>query len=527
MTNAGPSDVTGASVSDIAPAGFNNTSWTATFSSGVTGVTASGSGNVNDTLNMPASGTVTYTVTGTVMPSATGVVVTTATVTAPSGATDPNTSNNVATAIPTRSMPITADLQITDSFSQGAYPSGSPQLPTYPGVTYTIVVTDASPQTVTGAVVSDNLSASLTNASYSTTTSGTVSDAHSSGTGAINDTVNLASGSSITYTVTGAIPSSVTASSLSDTATVTSPGGTPDPNTVNNTATATASITNVADLQITNSDGSASVTAGSPDTYTVIVSNNGPSDVSGATVSDIAPSGFNSTSWTATFSSGVTGVTTNGTGNIGDTVYIPTGGTITYTITGTVSPTASGTLTTLAQVARPSGSTDPNTGNNMASDSDTIISSNIPVDLSVVVSDSNGGTTSNGNTSGGTATVNNPVTYTIVVTNTSASNAVNGVSIVDSLSSSYFSGTPSYTENASGGATVSTGGASPTSGNIQENAANMPALSSITYTLVGTVSSSATNFIFDTASVNVPQGFTDTNSSNNSSTDSIALPAAM
>ena len=110
-----------------------------------------------------------------------------------------------------------------------------------------------------------------------------------------------------------------------------------------------------------------------------------------------------------------------------------------------------------------------------------------------------------------------------MVTNTSSTNEVDGVSIVDDLLSSYFSGSGSYTVATNGGATVSTGGASPTSGNISENAANMPALSTITYMLTGTVSNSATDFIFDSlASVNVPQGFSDPNSSNNSSTDSIA-----
>jgi uncharacterized repeat protein (TIGR01451 family) len=512
VTNAGTSDVTGATVADTISSKLTGVTWTGTDGH-------SGSGNVSDTFSLASGGTVTYTVIGTVMPTATGTVVTTATVTAPSGATDPNTSNNVATATDTIAA-ATTDLQVTDNFAQGSYPAGSPQLPTYPGVTYTIVATNAGAQTVTGAVVSEAAGAALTNEHW-TASNG------DSGAGAILDTITIANGASVTYTVTGAIPSSAAAGTLSDTATITSPATVADTNTTNNTATATTTITNVADLQITNTDGVSSVNSGATDTYTVVVTNSGPSDASGATITDNFPGIFTNTSWTATSSAGVTGVTATGSGNIGDTVYIPTGATITYTITGTVSPSATGTLTNVAQVTRPLGSTDPNTSNNMASDSDTIVSTQTPVDLSVVVSDNKGGTTSNGSTSGGTTTVNSVVVYTIVVTNNSSSNAVNGVSIVDILQSNFFSGTPSYTVVTNGGAAVSTGGASPTNGNIQENAANMPALSTITYMLTGTVSGSASNFVFDSASVNVPKGFTDPNTNNNTSSDTITIPGAV
>ena len=64
---------------------------------------------------------------------------------------------------------------------------------------------------------------------------------------------------------------------------MTAPSGITDPNLANNTAVASAAITNVADLQITNTDNvGATVAAGATETYTVTVTNAGPSNVTGA-----------------------------------------------------------------------------------------------------------------------------------------------------------------------------------------------------------------------------------------------------
>ena len=71
---------------------------------------------------------------------------------------------------------------------------------------------------------------------------------------------------------------------LTDTATATA-GSATDPNATNNTATATSAISTVADLQISNTSV-ATIAAGATDTYTVIVTNKGPSNVTGATVAD-------------------------------------------------------------------------------------------------------------------------------------------------------------------------------------------------------------------------------------------------
>ena len=103
----------------------------------------------------------TYTVTGTIDPSATGTLDSTATVTAPSGATDPNTSNNVAAFTQTITNS-TADVQVTDSFSQTSFAAGT-------NVTYTIVASNAGFVTATNAVIHDTAPATLTGVSWSGT----------------------------------------------------------------------------------------------------------------------------------------------------------------------------------------------------------------------------------------------------------------------------------------------------------------------------------------------------------------------
>ena len=102
--------------------------------------------------------------------------------------------------------------------------------------------------------------------------------------------------STITYTVTGLIPSSVSGT-ISDTATVTDPIGLDYRTWANNSATDTSTITFRADLNITVSDAGA--VAGARDTYTIVVSNPGPSDVTGAVIRDTFPALLTGVSFTA------------------------------------------------------------------------------------------------------------------------------------------------------------------------------------------------------------------------------------
>ncbi len=128
--------------------------------------------------------------------------------------------------------------------------------------------------------------------------------------------MNLAAGAgnSVTFTITGTVSPSATGN-LVNTATVAAPAGTTDNNAANNSATDTDTPALVADLAITKTDGSATYTPGSPITYTVVVTNSGPSNVTGATISDNIPTAITSVSWTTT-TTGNASVTNGATGSV-------------------------------------------------------------------------------------------------------------------------------------------------------------------------------------------------------------------
>jgi uncharacterized repeat protein (TIGR01451 family) len=387
-SNAGPSDASGATVTDTFPASLTCT-WTCVGSGGGT-CTAAGSGNISDTVNLPAGGSVTYTASCTISPSATGTLSNTATVAAPGGVSDPDPANNSATD--TDTLGAQADLAITKTDGVTTATAGG-------SVTYTIVASNSGPSDAAGATVTDTFPASLTCTWTCVGAGGGTCTA--AGSGNIGDTVNLPAGGSVTYTASCTISPAATGT-LSNTATVAAPGGVTDPNPGNNSATDTNTLGAQADLAITKTDGVTTVTAGGSVTYTIVASNAGPSDATGATVADTFPASLTCT-WTCVGAGGGT-CTAAGSGNIGDTVNLPAGGSVTYTASCTISSSATGTLSNTATVTAPGGVTDPNPGNNSATDTDT-------------VNPSAAATVSGTKSVSGAFTPGSTVTYTVVLNN--------------------------------------------------------------------------------------------------------------
>jgi uncharacterized repeat protein (TIGR01451 family) len=127
-----------------------------------------------------------------------------------------------------------------------------------------------------------------------------------------------------------------------------------------------------ADLSITKTDGVTSVTAGGAVNYSIVVNNAGPSAVTGATVTDNFPVVLTVNSWTCTASGGSSCAATGTGNNRTGTVNLLSGGSATFTASTTLSASATGSLANTASVAAPVGTTDPNTANNSATDTDTI-----------------------------------------------------------------------------------------------------------------------------------------------------------
>jgi uncharacterized repeat protein (TIGR01451 family) len=247
-------------------------------------------------------------------------------------------------------------------------------------VSYTIVVTNSSAYPVTGTVT-DTVPASVTGLSWTCAASAGSTCTAASGAGnAINTSAMLLVGGTATYTVSGTL-SAAASGTLANTATVAVPTFLTDSNTANNTATDTDTINLNANLGITKTDGLANINPGSAVSYTIVVSNAGPDASNGSIVTDTVPATITGVTWTCGApTGGATCGAASGSGNsINTTANLPSGGSVTYTVSGTLATTATGTLSNTATVVTPaSGVTDPNDptrtggGNNSATDNTTI-----------------------------------------------------------------------------------------------------------------------------------------------------------
>ncbi|MDY0813139.1 hypothetical protein [Kitasatospora purpeofusca] len=229
-------------------------------------------------------------------------------------------------------------------------------------LTYTFVVSNAGPAPAVNAAVRDALPSALSGFTWTCASGGTGSGCGAaSGTGNIDTTATIAANSSVTYTVTGTVPSSTTGT-LSNTATVTRPAAATDPNcgptcssTVDTPGRATTG------LSVTKTPDKNPYVPGQPLTYTIVVRNDGPSDAVGTSVRDTLPATIRNFSWTCTAAGGGScGSPASGTGDINTTVDLPAGGQVTYRLTGTVPADATGSLDNRATVTPPGGATDPN-----------------------------------------------------------------------------------------------------------------------------------------------------------------------
>ncbi|MGE0101036.1 MAG: DUF11 domain-containing protein [Blastocatellales bacterium] len=488
VTNNGPSAVVGATVADVAPAILISPVWTCAASVGGACGAPGGNGNINTTVNLLPGATATFTLTGAIEASATGSLTNTATVTAPPGVTEITPGNNSATD--TDTITPTADLSITKSNNSNAVVAGTQ-------TTYTIVVTNNGPSAVTGAEVQDPLPVYLTNATWNCTASAGSSCAAPSGNGGINTTVNLVSGGTATFLLTATVSASTSVTSVVNAATVTVPNGVTDPTPGNNNATDTDTLVRNADLAITKSNNSNGVVAGSETTYSIVVTNNGPSAVTGAQVQDPIPGYLTDATWNCTASTGSSCAAPSGNGGINTTVDLLPGGTATFLLKATVAAsTTVDPIVNAATVSVPNGVTDPTPGNNTATDSDPLARSS---DLAITKS-----------AGAATGVPGQNITYTIVVTNNGPSD-VTGASVSDPLPATLTDATWNCTASAGSSCGNPTG-----TGNINTTV-NLLTGGTATFTLTAKIVVSATGTIVNQASVTPPQGTTDNNPGNNNS----------
>ena len=333
--------------------------WTSMAAAGATG-NGSGSGDINETLFMPAGSSVTYTATCAVDLSATGTLSNTASLSSP--VPDLNSTNDSATDNDTVFVP-QADLSISKTDGvMTAVPGHS--------VTYTLVVGNSGPSSDPSVSVTDNFPAGLTCA-FTSVAAGGAAGHTVAGSGNLSETLSMPPGSSVTYTAVCAIDSSATGT-LSNTATIT--GSVADPTPGNNSATdGDTTLSPEADLAITKTDGLTSVAPGQDVTYTIVATNNGPSDDPNVSVTDVFPSALMGVSWTCSATAG-SSCTAAGSGDIAETVGLQAGGSVTFVATGTIDSSFVGVLSNTADVAAGPGVTDTDASNNQANDVTTVAS---------------------------------------------------------------------------------------------------------------------------------------------------------
>jgi uncharacterized repeat protein (TIGR01451 family) len=484
VTNTGPSTATNALVADTFPGDLQNVTWTAAYAGGASGA-PNGVGNISTLVTVPKNGTAVFTVTGTINPATSATtLVNTATVTPPANFIDRNPANNSSTD--TDTLVRQGDLAVTKTDGQGTAVPGDP-------LTYTIVVTNTGPSTATNAVVADLIPTDIVGVTWAATYAGGATGP-ANGIGNLNAVVTLPKNATITFTVNGTIKASATGT-LVNTVTVTPPANFTDLNPANNTATDRTQLEPTGDLSILKTDGKVSAIPGTPETYTILVTNPGPSDVVGAIINDTFPAALLNPTWTVSYSVGSSGPLL-GVGNIsGVLVNLLAGGTATFTVSGTIDPLATGTLVNTATVTPPEGFTDPNPGNNTSTDETALVPT---TDLSVVKTLS----------SAPPVVAGSPLTYTITVTNLGPSSiesfTVTDVSTPALLSPVYLVSTGSYDPLT--GIWTATPGDSFATGET------------VIFTLTGTVPAGATGSQVNTATALPPAGVVDPDLGNNTST---------
>ena len=218
-------------------------------------------------------------------------------------------------------------------------------------LTYTLTVTNSGPSDATGVSLVDTLPAGVTYRS-ATSSQGTASNAGSTVTVSLG---NLAVGATATATIVVDV-APATRGTLVNTASVSA--AETETNSNNNTANASTDVTARVDLAVTKVDTADPVTAGGTLTYTITVTNTGPSAATGVTLTDTLPSQLSYTSGTASQGSvsNNQGAVTAAIGNLG------VGQSVTVTLVTQVGQDAFGTITNVARVS--ATETETNQANN-------------------------------------------------------------------------------------------------------------------------------------------------------------------
>lgn len=396
-------------------------------------------------------------------------VVNTASVT--SVITDEVSLNNSSTV----TVPVVriSDLDIAKDGPESAVPG---QL-----ITYTVVVTNNGPSDAAEVTLTDLDPISLT-AQGSPCVAGVCS------------LPDLPAGVSTTLQLTYLIDP-FALGTITNTASVTSTGAaTPV------TDTAQTLLTPQFDLSIHKTDGLDSAYFGTPLTYTIVVSNSGPSGVDGAIISDTMPALLGGVSWTCAANAPDTCAPASGTGDISTTLRLAPNGVVTITAGGLLTtsfgnPPQTTTLANTATVITPDGLEEDGQNNSSTDQTDLSYSADVFITKTATPSD--------------TIAPGEMMTYVLVVGNAGPSRA-NNAKVTDWV---YLSGAQ-WTCIAGDNASCNTASGI---GSLDNVTVTLEPNSFVTFTITGTVYLGTSGSLYNGASVQPNAITSDPNTNNNDS----------
>jgi len=348
VTNTGTTNAIGVILLDNVPADVTNVTWTAT-AIGSGGTTVSKTGGTGNSINLTANiegttsgpGKIVLTVNGTVALNADTAITNIATLEY-AGA-----RQSSFTTAANRS----ADLRIRQA---GPATAGAGA-----HIAYTLEVTNAGPADARGVVITDTVPAQISAVSWTASATGSATAHTSSGTGniiALKADLPAGEENSIRVTVSGVTDPDYRGA-LTNTATAVPPPGNPDPTPASSSVVTQTAL--LYDLQVLQG-GPAQVAAGQRVTYTITVTNNGPSNADGIRISDTVPASLQDVSWAAVASGNGTRLTGPASGSgrhilLRGRLQAGAGHQIVLTITGTVNPAFAGIISNTATVTAPDG----------------------------------------------------------------------------------------------------------------------------------------------------------------------------